>query len=53
MNWIRENIRLFLIASLTLGLVPFPPEPHVLEKIKWVMGGGSVMQAIDIFDLLL
>ncbi|MDB2364092.1 hypothetical protein N9V83_03595 [Flavobacteriales bacterium] len=53
MTWIKENIRLFLIASLTLGLAPFTPEPHIWGKIKWLMGGGNGMQAMDVFDLFL
>ncbi|WP_420828561.1 hypothetical protein [Fulvivirga sedimenti] len=42
-----------LLASLTLGLAPFVPEPHIVGKIRWVMGGGTGMQAMDYFDLLL
>ncbi len=33
-----------LMASLTLGLAPFVPEPHVWGKIKWVLGGANGMQ---------
>ena len=39
------------IASLTLGLVPFTPEPHVLGKIRWVAGGAVGMQGMDWLDL--
>jgi hypothetical protein len=42
-----------LLASLTLGLAPFQPEPHIVGKIRWVMGGGKGMQAMDYFDLAL
>jgi hypothetical protein len=42
-----------LAASLTLGLAPFAPEPHLLGKIRWVLGGAVGMQAIDWGDLLL
>ena len=38
-------------ASLTLGLAPFAPEPHVLGKLRWVFGGGDGMGAADWFDL--
>ena len=47
------NIIRFLLFSLTLGLAPFYPEPHILGKIRWVAGGAVGMQAMDWFDLLL
>ncbi|MDH5377096.1 MAG: RND transporter [Gammaproteobacteria bacterium] len=43
----------FLIAaSLTLGLAPFMPEPHVWEKLK-MLASGELSKLIDIFDLLM
>ena len=48
--------RLFgpLLASLTLGLAPFQPEPHVVEKLRWVVERGGVgMAPIDVGDLFL
>jgi hypothetical protein len=42
-----------LILSLTLGLAPFFPEPHLFGKIRWVLGGAEGMAAMDYFDLLL
>lgn len=42
-----------LMASLTLGLAPFVPEPHVLGKIGWVLGGADGMKLIDWGDLLM
>jgi hypothetical protein len=42
-----------LLASLTLGLAPFVPEPHVLGKIRWVLGGAKGMQMMDWGDLLM
>ena len=42
-----------LIISLTLGLAPFSPEPHLLGKLRWLNGDASGMQALDYFDLLL
>lgn len=44
---------LLLMLCLTLGLAPFFPEPHILGKIRWVMGGAHGMQLMDWFDLLL
>ncbi|MDH5484743.1 MAG: RND transporter [Gammaproteobacteria bacterium] len=43
---------LLVIASLTLGLAPFVPEPHVWEKIKMLVG-GELARPIDIFDLVM
>jgi len=42
-----------ILASLTLGLAPFVPEPHVLGKIRWVLGGAKGMQMMDWGDLLM
>jgi len=53
MNKKSTNIVLALIASLTLGLAPFTPEPHLFGKIKWVLGGANGMQVIDWFDLVM
>ena len=49
----NNRIRLALILSLTLGLAPFVPEPHLLGKIRWVLGGATGMQPMDFFDLVL
>lgn len=48
-----KNMGLLVIASLTLGLAPFTPEPHVWEKLKWVANGATGMVWYDWFDLLL
>lgn len=55
MEWIRKNLVLFLIASLSLGLAPFT-EPHIWGKLKWIAGGGAFsgaqpMQLMDWLDL--
>lgn len=50
---LSDNWPLWLVASLTLGLAPFSPEPHLLGKIRWVAGGAAGMQPMDWFDLLL
>lgn len=52
-NISKESFKIFLIASLTLGLAPFVPEPHIVGKVRWVMGGAEGMLAMDYFDLLL
>lgn len=42
-----------LILSMTLGLAPFSPEPHIVGKIRWVMGGAEGMSPTDWFDLVM
>jgi hypothetical protein len=42
-----------LFASLTLGLMPFAPEPHIVGKIKWIAGGAVGMGPMDWFDVAL
>ena len=41
-----------LILSLFLGLAPFKPEPHLVEKIRMLVH-GQLVRPIDIFDLFL
>lgn len=43
-------LNILIIASLTLGLAPFVPEPHIWEKLK-MLAGGTLTRPIDIFDL--
>ncbi|WP_298351795.1 hypothetical protein [Runella sp.] len=45
-----NNWKLWLMASLTLGLAPFLPEPHLFGKIRWIMGGAVGMKPMDWFD---
>ena len=52
-KWIADNTGLFLIASLTLGLAPFLPEPHLWGKLRWILGGAKGMQLMDYFDLVM
>lgn len=54
---LKNNWKLFLLASLTLGLAPFNP-PHILGKIQWILGGNAFdqekgMMFMDWFDVLL
>jgi len=41
-----------LVIALTLGLAPFSPQPHVLEKLGMLFS-GDLSKPIDIFDLVL
>lgn len=42
-----------IIASLTLGLAPFYPEPHIWGKIKWIAGGAHGMKWLDWWDFVM
>jgi hypothetical protein len=43
---------LLIIACLTLGLAPFFPQPHVVEKLRMLFT-GKLSKPIDIFDLVM
>ncbi|HCQ30335.1 MAG TPA: hypothetical protein DIU39_08620 [Flavobacteriales bacterium] len=42
-----------LLVCLTLGLAPYSPEPHIVGKLRWIMGGAIGMKPMDWFDTLL
>ena len=46
--WARLGVP--LAASLTLGLAPFAPEPHIVGKLRWIAGGAVGMTGMDWFD---
>lgn len=53
MKWLDKiPVTTLIIISLTLGLAPFAPEPHVWEKLK-MLADGTLTRPIDIFDLFL
>jgi hypothetical protein len=41
-----------IMVALLLGLAPFVPEPHVLEKLRMLIA-GELSKPIDIFDLVM
>lgn len=43
---------LLIVFSVILGLAPFHPQPHLLEKIQMLFH-GTLSRPIDIFDLVL
>jgi hypothetical protein len=45
-------LNILILASLTLGLAPFVPEPHIWEKLKMLVA-GDLVKPMDIFDLLM
>lgn len=42
---------LLIPLALLLGLAPFVPQPHLVEKLGMLMA-GTLHRPIDIFDLL-
>lgn len=47
-----KNIPLFAIASVSLGLAPFFPEPHIWKQIINIYH-GRLTESIDWLDLLM
>jgi hypothetical protein len=41
-----------VVMALTLGLAPYVPEPHVVEKLRMLFQ-GTLRRPIDVFDLLM
>ena len=41
-----------ILAALTLGLAPFTPEPHIVEKLRMLFQ-GALVRPVDWFDLAL
>lgn len=39
-----------ILLTLLLGLSPFVPEPHLMEKLR-MLREGSLSRPLDIFDL--
>ncbi|HSH29774.1 MAG TPA: hypothetical protein VK971_07700 [Thiohalobacter sp.] len=53
MQWLRRlPWTVLIIGTLTLGLAPFVPEPHLFEKLRMLLQ-GELIRPIDIFDLVL
>ena len=45
-------LSLFIIAALAIGLAPFFPEPHLVEKLRMAFT-GTLVKPVDIFDLVM
>ncbi|HHS89137.1 MAG TPA: RND transporter [Rhodobacteraceae bacterium] len=43
---------LTVMMALTLGLAPFAPEPHVVEKLRMLFA-GNLVRPVDMFDLVM
>jgi hypothetical protein len=45
--------KILVVASVTLGLAPFFPEPHIFGKVRWIAGGAEGMKPMDWLDTVL
>lgn len=53
MHWLDKiPFSSLLIVALALGLAPFLPQPHLLEKLQMLFA-GELIRPIDIFDLFM
>ena len=53
MNWLNKiPYPLLIVLSLTLGLAPFTPMPHLVEKMTMLLA-GDLIRPVDVFDLLM
>ena len=48
----RIPLGVLVVACLTLGLAPFTPEPHLVEKVR-MLAAGELRGAVDVADLVL
>jgi hypothetical protein len=44
------DYRVQVPVALLLGLAPFYPQPHIVEKLR-MLAAGTLQRPIDIFDL--
>lgn len=53
MKWLDKiPFPTLIIIAVLLGLAPFVPQPHLLEKLQMLFA-GTLSKPIDIFDLFL
>ncbi|MBC8018679.1 MAG: hypothetical protein H7X83_09195 [Verrucomicrobia bacterium] len=50
MNYLLEY-RFLIPLALFLGLAPFYPQPHIVEKLRMLLA-GTLKKPLDIFDLV-
>ncbi len=51
----RDGWLFTILICLGLGLAPWwlDGEPHIVGKVRWVLGGAKGMATMDWFDLVL
>ena len=51
MKWLDDIPYVMLIgAAILMALLPFQPEPHLIEKLR-MLSQGLLTKPIDVFDL--
>lgn len=45
------DYRFLIPLTLLLGLAPFFPQPHIVEKLRMLLT-GTLQKPLDIFDLV-
>jgi hypothetical protein len=52
-NWLDSiSYRTLVPIAVLLGLAPFRPQPHLIEKMG-MLSQGTLVRPLDIFDLIL
>ena len=53
LDWLdRIPLSTLIIFTILLGLAPFSPEPHLVQKLR-MLWHGELGRPIDVFDLVL
>ncbi len=53
MNFLDEIPLMYLVmGAIFLGLAPFFPEPHLVEKTRMLLA-GTLHKPLDIFDMIM
>lgn len=53
MKWLDSvPLGLLVLVAAWMAVAPLQPEPHLIEKWRWLLQ-GTLSRPIDIFDLLL
>jgi hypothetical protein len=53
LNWLdRFRWTLLLVVSRWMAIAPITPEPHLVEKLRF-LAQGTLVRPLDIFDLAL
>lgn len=47
----KSSYGFLIVFAVLMGLAPFFPEPHLVEKLR-MLSNGELTRPIDIFDLL-
>jgi hypothetical protein len=53
MKWLdRFPLGLLVLVAVWMAVAPLQPEPHLIEKWRWLLQ-GNLSRPLDIFDLIL